>query len=268
MKYLIIILLTLISNFSAAQYIADTSIANNLLLLEIGFWKAESDAAKLTALLNKAAIYKTMNRHEQGIIELERVQKYTADQQIAALISYEKMLHYFLSDNYNYASHIFISSAALQQIGKKKEYDLMRLEALNGMENWRKCKEELLAMCSVSDSIKRTSIEQLPTAYSYIIPEYCARLSSFIPGLGEIKAGYPVKGITSFLIHAGLIIFTGYNFYTGFYVTGAISGVLPFLKFYGGGKRLSQNLAEERNEEEAKNLKKKYTAIIEEAVSH
>jgi hypothetical protein len=111
-----------------------------------------------------------------------------------------------------------------------------------------------------------TSIEKLPIFYNYISPEYCGRLSSVIPGLGEIEAGYPVKGATSFLIHSGLLFFTGYNYYYGFYLTGTISGGLPFLKFYGGGKRLSARLAEKHNETEKTNLKKQYSKIIGEVI--
>ena len=264
MKFLIIILLILISLSTKAQYIADTSITKKLLLLEFRFWEGTTDPIKLEALLNKADIYKALNLHEQALFELERAKKYCIDQNAFSVLNFEKMLHYFLSDKYNDASDISISVNELEQIHKTKEYTTMKLFSLNESEKWGKCKQELLNKCSIDDSTNKIKIEQLPTIYNYVSPAYCSRLSSFIPGLGEIKAGYPVKGVTSLLINSGLLLFTGYNFYYGFYLTGIISGGLPLLKFYGGGKRLSERLAEEHNEKEKKKLKNKYDKLIKE----
>ena len=262
MKYLIITILTLISFQINAQWVADTSFATKLLSLELRFWKSTNDSTKLAVLSDKANIYKSLRMYEQALMELERAEKYCIDQRTITLIRYEEMLNYFLSNKYSYSGDIVISLPEIEEIHKKQEYYLMKLQSLNEAEKWEQCKQELLLLCSNSDSSKIKLIQQLPVIYNYKSPEDCKRLSAFLPGLGEIKAGYPLKGITSFLIQSGLIVFTGYNFYAGFYLTGTISGSIPFLKFYGGGKRLSERLAERHNEEEKKNLKKKYNQII------
>jgi hypothetical protein len=264
MKYLIIILLTLISWSSNAQWIKDTAVTNKLLLLEIRFWKSTDDSSKAAILLDKAELYKSINMPEQALAELERTKKYIINPEFTSLIKYEKILNYFLADKYSNSNEIILSSSELALIHKTQEYQLVRFQSLNESEKWDECKQELLVFCS--DSLKALQIRQLATAYNYKDPEKCSKLSAIIPGLGEIKAGYPMKGVTSFLIHSGLIIFTGYNFYYGFYLTGAISGGLPFLKFYDGGKRLSEKLAEKHNEKEKNKLKKKYSEIIKQVI--
>lgn len=262
MKFLIIILLALISHCISGQHMADTT-AEKLLLFEIDFWKANSDSAKLNALLSKAEINKSSGLYEQAISELYRADKHYKDTAMASYINYEKMLNYFLSGQYSYSGNIVISPAEVERLHKKKEYTMIKLMSLNESEKWEKCKQELLSIASYNDSTTIVSIEALPIMYDYISPEYCSRLSSFVPGLGEMKAGYPVKGITTFLINSGLLFFTGYNFYYGFYLTGTISGGLSFLKFYNGSKRLSEKLAEKHNEKEKKDLKKQYVKMIE-----
>jgi|GEM_PF-2368527 len=266
MKYLIITILSLISLSIKAQYVSDTAITKQLLHLEIIFWEAKSDSTKLDALLSKANVYKLSGMNEQALAELERAEKYCTTTTAISLLKYEKMLNYFLSGKYNYAGNITIPYPEIEQIHKTKEYTTMKLMSLDESEKWEQCKQELLILISPEDSSKIHGVEQLPVTYNYISPEYCSRLSSFIPGLGEIKAGYPIKGATSFLIHSGLLFFIGYNYYAGFYLTGTISGGLPFFKFYGGGKRLSAKLAEKHNENAKKNLKKKYSEIIEKTI--
>jgi len=264
MKYLIIILLTLISWSSKAQWISDTAVTQKLLSLEMCFWKLTDDSSKAVVLLDKAELYKSVNMPEQALVELERTKKYSINPQLTLLIKYEKALNYFLAAKYNSSKEIILSSSELALIHKTGEYQLVRFQSLNESEEWDECKQELLAFCS--DTLKALQIQQLATVYNYKDPEKCRRLSTIIPGFGEIKAGYPMKGVTSFLIHSGLIFFTGYNFYYSFYLTGAISGGLPFLKFYDGGKRLSENLAEEHNQKEKNKLKKKYTEIINQVI--
>jgi tetratricopeptide (TPR) repeat protein len=266
MKHLIIIVLKLVSISINAEQIADTSLSSKLLSLELQFWKSTDDSTKMVILNDKISLYKSLNMYEQALKETARSEKYAPNQKSIAIINYNEMLFYFLMGKYDYARDIEITSVELAQINKQKEYALMKLESLNETEKWEQCKLELSKLSSISDSSQQFLIQKLPITYPYKNPEQCKRLSTFLPGLGEIKAGYPMKGVTSFVINAGLIAFTGYNFYGGFYLTGAVSGVLPFLKFYSGGKRLSERLAERHNLEEINKLKKQYTNIIQQSI--
>ncbi len=267
MNYLIIILLILIQCTGNAQHVTNTLVSDKLLSLELLCWQASGDSGKTVLLLEKSQLYKSNRMYKEAAKEMDRTKKFTINDSLRALVNYEKALNYFLNGDYSYCTGIVIERKDINCIGRKKEYTLMRLQALAESERWQQCKEELIAANCCSDSASLTYVQQLPEVYNYITPEDCSRLSGYLPGLGAIKAGYPVKGITSFVIQAGLIAFTGYNFYGGYYITGSVSGVLPFLKFYSGGKRLSERLAEKHNQKEKDNLKRKYSEIISKIAS-
>jgi len=266
MKYIIIILQILIPFTINSQAIVNETVAEELLLLEQNIWQTTNDSAKIILLIEKSKKYQAEHMYKLAVAELDRVPQNFSDDSLAAVVEYEKMLNYFLNADYGYCKSIHISTENINRINKKNEYALMRLQALNETEKWQECKQELLATNVGKDSVILIQIQQLPEAYKYISPEKCRKLSSFLPGLGEVKAGYTVKGITSFVINAGLLAFTGYNFYTGYYVTGAVAGIFPFLKFYSGGKRLSESLAHKHNEKEKKELQLKYSEFINKTI--
>ena len=266
MKFLIIILLILTQCTVNAQGSANAGISDSLLSLELLYWQSSSDSAKTVLVLEKSRLYKGNKMHKEAVKELERTKAHIVNDSIRSVVNYEKLLNHFLNADYGYCTDIVIEPENLNRIGRKKEYTLMRLQALAESERWQQCKEELMAASCCNDSVYMIGIQCLPEGYNYVSPEYCSRLSSYLPGLGAIKAGYPVKGITSFVIQAGLVAFTGYNFYMGYNVTATVSGIFPFLKFYSGGKRLGQRLADKHNQKEKNILKQRYTEAISKAV--
>lgn len=268
MNYWIIILLVLLPFTSNSQVVADTSTSNKLLLLEMDYWQSSDDSSKALILVNKAALYRACGLYKNAIAELERAPKGISSRRIATLVNYEKQLNYFLNSDFGYCTDIVIPSKEISDIDRKREYLLIRLQALNETEKWIQCKEEMGVANTSSDSLMALHIQQLPEFYHYVNPERSRRLSAFLPGLGEMKAGYAIKGITSFVINVGLIAFVGYNFYGGYYITGSVSGLMPFLKFYSGGQRLSVRLAEKHNLKEKNKLKQKYTDLINQIASN
>ena len=151
-------------------------------------------------------------------------------------------------------------------MNKQKEYFTMRMYALNETGAWVTCRDELLMLCAECDSAEKRNIASLPVEYDYVSPDQCRRLSAFLPGIGMVKAGKPLKGATSFLLQAGLALGTGYCFYTGYYVAGVVSGVFPLMKFHKGGNRFSAILAEDRNDREKQKLKTLYNEEIKKVI--
>jgi hypothetical protein len=70
---------------------------------------------------------------------------------------------------------------------------------------------------------------------------------SFIPGLGQIYAGYPLRGFFSLGLQ-GLALGVGaWHIWQGYYVIGAYIGMGIFYLFYTGGMRHAGYLAEQKN---------------------
>jgi hypothetical protein len=258
MKYLIIIILALVVRQSKSQ--VSDSLSVKLLHQEMIYWQAQSDSVRFSALLGKAKLNRNAGFYENAINELYRAEKYCVTIKQRSEMNYEKMFNYFLADQYASCSEIILDSAAITS--HYIEYITMRLYSMNETEKWERCKSELLRACNKDDTIKIKEITNLPISYNYKNPEKCRRMSGILPGLGEVYAGYPFKGFTSFVLNGGLLVFAGYNFYTSYYITGVISGIFPFIKVHRGGKRFSAILADEHNEIESEKLKKKYREEI------
>jgi tetratricopeptide (TPR) repeat protein len=90
-------------------------------------------------------------------------------------------------------------------------------------------------------------------------PEKARRLSLIFPGAGQVYAGYFWKGLSSLLIQT---VWAGYavlSYSQGLYFTGTLSGVSLFLRFWTGGARLAEKLANQKNNSK----KQKYLNIFE-----
>lgn len=260
MRYLLIITLILKNLLSNAQ--PDSLLASALLNAELRLYYSVNDSERFNILFDKAELYKNAGNNEKALQELKRAGTYCKTVNESAHLRYQKLLNYFLAGQYNDAISIELFENEIRYLNKSAEYYSIRLLALNELQNWKLCKQELLRNCHDCDSMQKVFISALPITFDYRSPEKCSRWSSFIPGAGQIKAGYPLKGIASILIQGGLITFTGYNYYSAYYITGSVTGLLPFRKFYKGGIRLSGILAEEHNQNRSTALKEKYRKII------
>ena len=263
MRYWIITALSFLSFLAEAQS-ADKQLAEKLLEREIAFFVSDSDQEKATLLMEKAALYTAKADYKKALYEIERAEEFAGNDN--AVLKYQRMLNCFLSDQYSRSAFVSLTKEELLRIGKEKEYFTMRFYSLNETGQWLQCRSELLSYCSMCDSIVTGRIKELPVSYDHVSPLRCRILSDIVPGLGMAKAGKPLKGVTSFLLQAGLALGTGYCFYSGYYVTGIASGFFPLLKFHKGGNRLSGILAEERNEKEKNKLKELYAEEIKKII--
>ncbi len=259
MKYWIFITLLLASLCANAQ-VSDT-LDKSLMSAELNFWHAKNDSCRFVAVLNKVRLYRHAGLYEQALTEADRIDAYTLTQKEDAALKYEKLTANFLSDNYKYCPAITFDSSELG--AHAKEIKFMTLYSLNESENWVGCKTQMVKYVLAGDSARIKEIQKLPVGYKYKDPDKSKHLSAILPGLGETYAGYPLKGITSFVLNAGFLAFAGYNIYAGYYVTSIDLGIFPFLKFYKGGKRLSPILAEKHNEKESEKVKSQFRKEID-----
>ena len=258
MKYWSIIIFLSVSLLSSAQM--TDSLQQKLLNKELTFWQAQNDSVRFYALLGKARADRNAGLYRNALKELSRADDYCKTGSEKSELEYEKMINYFLSDRYAECGATEIDS---NRAGEHyQEFVTMKLYALNEVGKWQECKDAILKLCPLTDSTRINEIKQLPVSYKYKKPERARHMSAILPGLGEVYAGYPFKGLTSLVVNAAFLAFGGYNFYYSYYVTGAVAGVFPFLRFYSGGKRLSAILADRHNNIEAAKLKVKYREKI------
>lgn len=239
---------------------AQQDAGGKLLDAEYIFWQAKSDTVRFKALLDKARLCRHAAMYNRALDELERAALYSHKPGQQAQLKYEKMMTYFLAGRYIDCSTIEMSRGEADTL--YNNYLAMKLYSFDESEQWDSCKNLLLKLCPAIDTDRINEIKKLPVSYRYKDPGKANRLSSVLPGLGMIYAGYPFRGITSFVLTAGSVVFGVYNIYYGYYVTSVVFGAYPYLRFHTGGRRLSEVLAYRHNYIEAGKLKKKYREEI------
>jgi hypothetical protein len=258
MKYLTFTMLLLVSLLTNAQL--NDTLTKALLSAEFDFWRANNDSSRFITLLEKAKIYRQADLYQQALNETNRAENYALSNTEKSRLKYERLLNNFLNNDYGYCTTAQFDSS--EKAEHPHQIELIELYSLNETENWKRCKAEMINLLGKTDSAEQKKVLSLPESYHYKNPDKSKRLAAFLPGLGEIYAGYPIKGLTSFALNAGFLAFGAYNFYWNYYVTGFVAGIFPMTKFYGGGKRLSMALATRHNMEKSNRIKKQYSAEI------
>ncbi|PKP22685.1 MAG: hypothetical protein CVU05_02920 [Bacteroidetes bacterium HGW-Bacteroidetes-21] len=236
----------------------DNTLNGELLALEFAVWNS-SDSREMSSLIMQKAEKLTENgQFSAALNELNRIQdKRSTD---SNQLVYMKALNEFLLGDFDNAYNLLLDipdSARNHEI----EYQILWLFTLNELERWSDCRQILL---NLSDSmiLLKPDIEALPTRIDYTSPIKARRLSTFFPGIGQMYAGSSAKGITSIMLHAAFVFVLVEGVVTGFYVAGAVYGLMPIFRFYIGGRQNSYTLAKDRNSDMSKVLKDRYMELI------
>ncbi len=202
-------------------------------------------------LLKKSRCYKTTGDHENAYKTLLRGNLFTPDDSVNFMLRYEIALNAYLAYDYS------VSLTQLKQIGfyikdesLKTQVLFLEVLTLNELIQWEEAKTVFekysdlndleLNVDSIYAFIHKPKLKNVKTA---------KKLSYFAPGIGQIYAGYPGKGIFSSLIQGSLLAFGAYSLYEGYFFTGAFTGIGLFYSFYSGGARHAEFLAQKKNNE-------------------
>lgn len=168
----------------------------------------------------------------------------------AALCSYlsndfKKAESYLIMLEYNLSNKASLSDKSLL-------YSLI----LNEQQRWDEAKLKVVDYINytVTDSVLKTAFfRQTDSLYSknnypkLKKPERAQLLSHVFPGLGQIYAGFPAEGLSSFALIVSSLALTGTAIYSHYYVSGIIAGDFLFGKLYIGGGKRADFLARKKN---------------------
>jgi len=259
MKILLTLIYLICLNLSSnAQERDSFLLSRRLLEQEFVVFNSSDTLAKYVAIYNKAMLYKQNCKYPEAVYELERMEKwvlYTHDS-----IEYEKAFCLLMTRRYNEAYNEIIGMADSNR-NNNINTRFLWLVILAENKLWLRCKNELLAIVEPGNDLYE-QVKRLPYEIAYKSPYKASKLSSFVPGLGQIYAKSPGKGLVSFGLHLGFITWTGFEYANGFFFCGSESGILPLIKFYKGGKAMSYNLTDNYNIQQEQNLKEQYLQCI------
>ena len=213
------------------------------------YYESQDDKVRAGNLLKKAFCYKALSQYDNAVEVLNRI-RLTPRDSIMKIVSYEKVLAYYLSEDYQ---------ASYNEVLKHKllfgpsDPDMVFFEALNliAVYKWGEAEKVLIS----NMELLGVSLPEIETVFDENKkpknPDKAFNLSMFLPGVGQMYAGYPFKGLLSGGIQAGLIGASAYALYKGYFFTGGLTGVALFYTFYFGGARYARELATKRNEKDA-----------------
>ncbi len=218
-------------------------------LAAISYERLAFDHSSNIALLKKSYCYKALQEFGEATTVLKRIRLSTRDS-LFSIVSYEKILNAYLDQNFQGSYNEILR---YKLITGSSDNEIVFLEILNliALNEWEKAKvilsENKISLSITEDEIDYVFDKKLKTKN----PDKAYNLSIFLPGVGQMYAGYPLKGIVSGgiqTVFAGLSI---YSFYQGYFFSGSLTGVALFYTFYFGGARYARKLALKRNKEVA-----------------
>lgn len=200
-------------------------------------------------LLKKSFCYKALQEYDNALSVLNRV-KLSPRDSLMQLVSFEKILVSYLKGDYQSSYNEVLKYKLL--FGQTDQ-DILFIEALNliAIYKWDEAKRLLIDnhdILSISMSDIDLIFDGNPKPKN---PDKAFNLSMFLPGVGQMYAGHPFKGFLSGGIQAGLVGFSAFALYKGYFFTGGLTGVALFYTFYFGGARYARELTEKRNLKEA-----------------
>lgn len=159
---------------------------------------------------------------------------------------YEEILTNFILKRYKEVIHLseFYPKDSLMQI---KLIEVLNIISNNELQNWSRA-SSLWQFFLSKYHLQDTLVKQLYNTIPHFKSERKANtLSSILPGLGQLYAGKPLEGITSFLFQSGSI-FMGIKWWNLGYRVASISVCGSTASaFYDGGKKRARVLVKNYN---------------------
>lgn len=209
------------------------------------------------ALLKKADCYLVRKEFAKAEIVLSRIFYADLSDSLVYLARYKTALASYLNSDFGEAESQVIQAKSLLN-DSNLVYQIYPLYVLILNES-RKYEEAKLVLSEyakhlVKDSLQRLAIlQEIDQQYENSRipklknPEKAKKLSMFLPGTGQLYAGYFWEGALNVTLQLAGLGFTALCIWQKYYFTGAFVGFSIFQKFYGGGMNRAQFLAEKRN---------------------
>jgi hypothetical protein len=217
---------------------------DSVLQLERNVMLSVSTSEKNESLWQKYHFYKNHEAFEEALSTLNRLSVGPNDSLTQCNYYFQKAV---IQSALGYFSAAMVNVNEYCAICRTLDDDKQSLRLLILIENedWSGFNKLIM-----EDSLRvKLSRPELIDAKKYV------RSSSYLPGLGLMRLGYYRKGFSSLGLCVGALGFTTYNIMTGYYVTSLLSGFDPFLKFYKGGRRLTEATVEQENIKKANLVK-------------
>jgi len=241
----------------AKQQVALSNFKEAALLYERCVYLSDNPNDQARFLIEKAKCYWNVNEFEGALHSLRRIKPYA----VSDSMLFETQLalvttHHLLGDFISAQSELIQIKAFTPDTHLVHKADF--LSGLNNVQlrEWEKAKQDFMswsAYYSPTDSIRKLRENYISCLFDkdnlpkYKNPETARRWSTFLPGTGQLYAGYFWEGAASLSFQLLGLAVIGYGIYSTYYITGGVVGFGIFQRFYSGGVNRAEFLAEKKN---------------------
>ncbi|HEY8402061.1 MAG TPA: hypothetical protein VIK89_12405 [Cytophagaceae bacterium] len=202
------------------------------------------------ALLKKIYCQKQQGNYSEAKQTAERLNFFSGSPEVQNQLRYEAAVVNYLASDYSLAyNHILHAKNQLKDSSLLEQLLFIEILVLNDLLEWEKAREVFREY----QKLRGGELEVVDELYGFLkkgklkSKKKAEWLSVFVPGSGQVYAGYFAQGIISFVlvftpVGLGLLYMS-----KGYYITGILSGLMVGQMFYFGGVVHSKNLTEKRN---------------------
>ena len=252
------LILFCLSIVSAAELFAQTgdkrtsqrdSMQQLALQTERRYFEATTAQQKATALLQKAQILKNENQFNAAFQNLKRSDTLVVNDSLFYRLRYETALCAYLSNNFNEAEYQLLQINMLRDTAWRDSCLLLTVLVQLELEKWPESKAGIIRYARQKNIfIDTTDFFSTAKKLGLKSKTKAQRMSMIVPGLGQVYAGKPWRGITSFLLVGGSLTYGVFTFIDGYYISSVLTGTGMAWRFYTGGIRYSGQLVETHND--------------------
>jgi hypothetical protein len=208
------------------------------------------------ALIKKGDCLLAQKNYTEAEYSFSRIRFNDLPDSLLYLARYKNAFSSYLNSNFSNAESQLIQ---LQNFIEDSTYIvksfLLHSLVLNELDSFNLAKEKIkqYIIYTYKNEDKKQKLDELELLFSLKqIPKYksekkAAQLSTFLPGTGQIYAGYFAEGAVSVMFQLAGLGFGVYSFLIKNYITSVIIGYSFFQKFYLGGVQRAEFLVRKRN---------------------
>jgi tetratricopeptide (TPR) repeat protein len=224
---------------------------------ERAFFESADPVTRYTAIFSKVECLKQTGRYQKARNTLDQITKPGLPDSILYRTFYESALCSYLGSNFEDAESQFLEMEYfVKDTNLKKDCFLLRALNYNELINYPKAlaQAEKFIRANLGGSLQGDSLivelhklfrkKNLPHIRN---PKKAIWFSMVIPGAGQAWVGYPGEGLISFGLSLAALSTGVIGFLNGYYFTGYLVGAGLLQKFYFGGLRHTEYLADKSN---------------------
>ncbi|HOK97548.1 MAG TPA: hypothetical protein PLD12_00255 [Bacteroidales bacterium] len=203
---------------------------------------SDNPQLKHSALFIEAKAFQQKGNYSYSSNILLSIPRINLEKHTKSLIDFNLALNSYMDGFYDEAQvYLDNCDTTVMDDTERRNYELLKLLNLCYTERWQEASALVKNSSFFSDTLKNELITLLNKPPKLLNAKKLEWLSRFIPGSGQIMAGYWVEGVSSFLLCSGSLTLGIFLFINRYYISGySLGGGLLYAFYYGGLRRLNE----------------------------